>query len=110
VAFPTSGEKFRYFSNLTAGKPTAELRDLANESRLYWVDEKPDSASAVGAALGVSGASYFLSFLPLSLEERMLKLELAYKGLSEDQIRSTRFAVVSRGGGYDVEVESQIPN
>jgi hypothetical protein len=37
----------------------------------------------------------------------MTKLEKAYRGLAEEQIKSTRFEVVRTGGGFDVTVESQ---
>jgi hypothetical protein len=49
------------------------------------------------------------AFLPLKLEDRMLQMELSYKNLEEDEIASTHFEVVARGGGYDVIVVEQIP-
>ncbi|MBI3461608.1 MAG: hypothetical protein HY000_00900 [Planctomycetes bacterium] len=108
VAFADRGDKWRYFSHLTSS-PKSELKDLSGEGRIYWIDENPQSAGGVARALGVANASSFLSFLPLALEEKLLKLELAYRNLEEHEILSTQFEVVRRGGGYDVMVTGQTP-
>ncbi|HWB12182.1 MAG TPA: hypothetical protein VG826_23345 [Pirellulales bacterium] len=107
LAFPAENDKFRYFSNLTSQPPTSELRDLSNEGRLFWVDESRESVARVAAALGAPRAESFLAFLPMELEERMLKLELDAAGVPEDQIASTHFVVVPRGGSYEVQVLKQ---
>ncbi|HET6883407.1 MAG TPA: hypothetical protein VFI31_24870 [Pirellulales bacterium] len=104
IAFPAAGDKYRYFSDLTSGSPTSEVRDLSGEGRLYWIDDDAASAARVAQALGVSPTDFFLAFLPLEVEERMLKLELAAAGVPEDQIATTHFVVVPRGGGYEVQV------
>lgn len=109
LAFPQSDDRYRYFSNLTASPPSSEVRSLDNEGRLYWIDENPQTVNAMAQALSTGNSPYMLAFLPTELEERMLKLELAYGGLEEDEIRTTRFEVVQRGGGYDVIVVEQIP-
>lgn len=109
IAFPSRGEKFLYFSNLDSPSPKQELKDLATETQLYWIDENPQSVAMVCQYLGVQNSGFFLAFLPRALEERMLKMELAYMNLAEEEIASTTFRVVRRGGGYDVQVESQIP-
>lgn len=109
IAFPSRGDKFLYFSNLDSPTPKQELRDLASETQLYWVDENPQSVAMVCQYLGVPNNGFFLAFLPRALEERMLKMELAYMNLAEEDIASTTFRVVRRGSGYDVQVESQIP-
>ncbi len=109
IAFPSRGDKFLYFSNLDSPSPKQELKDLASETQLYWIDENPQSVAMVCQYLGVPDSGFFLAFLPRELEERMLKMELAYMNLAEEEIASTTFRVVRRGGGYDVQVESQIP-
>jgi hypothetical protein len=59
--------------------------------------------------MGMSGAPFVTIFLPVTLEERMLELELAFMNLEEDEIASTRFQCMPTGSGYDVKVVSQIP-
>jgi hypothetical protein len=58
--------------------------------------------------LGVPSAPFMVVFLPRPLEDKMLKLELAFQGArSEDEIAQTEFEAVPRGGGYDVIVIDQ---
>ena len=109
IAFPDRDEKYLYFSNLASPTPTRQLKDLFSETRLYWIDQNPQSVAMVCQHLGVRNSGFFLAFLPRELEERMLRMELAYMNLAEEEIASTTFRVVRRGGGYDVQVESQIP-
>lgn len=109
LAFPSQGEKWRFFAKPSSEPRKSELKDLDTESRLYWVNDEPRAVSAVANALGVPSANLYTMFLPTALEEKMLKLELAYKNLEEDEIRSTRFEIVKRGSGYDIIVVSQIP-
>lgn len=109
IAFPDRGEKYLYFSNLASPTPKRELKDFSNETQLYWIDENPESVAMVCQYLRVQNSGFFLAFLPRELEERMLRMELAYMNLAEEEIASTTFRVVRRGGGYDVQVERQIP-
>jgi hypothetical protein len=64
--------------------------------------------AAVCRTLGIDVSPMMIAFLPLKLEDRMLQLELAYNNLGEDQIASTHFECVVRGGKYDVVVVHQI--
>ncbi len=109
IAFPERGDQWKYYSNLTASQPTAQVRDLSREERIYWIDEDGQAIRGVCQALHVSPIPpHMIAFLPLDLEDKMLKLELAFKSAkSEDDIQQTQFKVVSRGGGYDVIVISQ---
>lgn len=107
VAFPQQGNRYLYYSNL-AGAPRSETRDLSNERRLYWFDDNPQSYRSMAQLLGARSAPFMVVFLPRPLEDKMLKLELAFKGArSEDEIAQTEFEAVPRGGGYDVIVISQ---
>ena len=109
VAFPLSGDEWLYFYNVSSSNPTSKRRTLANENRLYWVNDNASSVASVARELGVQPTPLMAAFLPLELEERMLKLELAHNNLEEDEIASTQFEVVRRGGKYDVVVSHQIP-
>jgi hypothetical protein len=109
IAFPEVGNKWRYYFDVSSKKRRSEVRDLTSENRVYWVDEKPQSIGGVAQELGIAVPPFMIVFLPVALEDRMLKLELAYQNLSEDEIRRTDFAVVVRAGHYDIRVTRQIP-
>lgn len=108
LAFPETGDQWRYFDNLTAASPTTSLRDLSRETRIYWVDQNPQTYRAVGNLLGARDAPMMVVFLPIVLEQRMLEMELNYMGRKEEEdILQTEFVVVRRGGKLDVQVQSQ---
>jgi hypothetical protein len=109
IAFPQMGNEFLYFRNPGSSNASSERRSLAGETRINWVDRDPESVANVCSALGIPTTPFMLAFLPRQLEERLLKLELAYNGLEEHEILSTTFEVVHRGGGYDVIVANQVP-
>ena len=108
IAFPAEGGKYKYFTNL-AGTPTSSLRDLNNENRIYWMDER--SFFEVAQLLGVS-ADVMIAFLPGPLEEKMSKLEMARareRGVSnEEDIIQTVFEYVNRGGGDVIIVDQKL--
>jgi hypothetical protein len=109
VAFPQRGDQYAYYSNLD-GSPTRAVRDLSRENRIFWIDNDSQSFGDVARELGAGSAPMMIAFFPLELEERMSKLELAYRGrASEADIIQTVFECVSRGGGYDVMVVDQKP-
>ena len=107
IAFPDRGEDYRYFTNLAA-TPQSSIKSLDREGRIYWIDQ--DSFQPVARHLGVS-APMMIAFLPLTLEEKMSKLEMARareRGISrEEDIKQTVFECVRRGGGFDVIVTDQ---
>ncbi len=107
IAFPAQGNQWKFFSQPSSNPSNSTLRDLSNENRLYWIDENPRNVTGVAAALGVQASREMILFLPLELEQRMLKMELSYRGLKEEDIQSTTFGV-SRGAGYDVRVVDQV--
>jgi hypothetical protein len=107
LAFPLNDERYRFFSRLTQRPAHSEVKTLAGEGRMYWVEENVQQISGLAEVLGVAVPSYILVFLPQELEKRLVKMEHDYGNLSEEQIASTTFAVVQRGGGYDVIVEEQ---
>lgn len=109
LAFPTSGDRYRYFYNLTSRPPPSRMQALDKESRLYWQEDNPQSLTGLTQYLGLPLVSYMLCFLPREVEDKMARMEKAYGGLNEDQIASTTFEVVRRGGGYDVQVVEQKP-
>jgi hypothetical protein len=109
LAFPVQGNNWKFFPKPSSNRSQSETRDLSTESRLYWVNEDAAMANQMATTMGMSGAQFVTIFLPKTLEDRMLDLELQYMNLEEDEIASTRFQCFSTGSGYDVKVISQIP-
>lgn len=107
VAFPEQGGKYLYFTDL-AGTPRRSTRDLGREQRIYWMDDNPQSYMSLARHLGVSSPPMMIAFLPVALEERMVKLEKAYRGVSDEaEIEQTIFECRRYGGGYEVVVTDQ---
>lgn len=106
IAFPADGGKLLYL-DLAKDPPARSTRDISEITRICWYDEDPSSVRRVTEHLRLPSSSTLLTYLPQQLEERLLKLELAYRGLAEERIKSTQFEVVRTGGGYDVQVVSQ---
>jgi len=89
-------------------RPQAE--DIAKIQRIYWIDDKPWSVNSVTTALGLGRVpSHFVVFFPVDFEERLLHLELSYRGKQEHEIVETRFDVRRAGGTYEPVVVSQRP-
>ena len=111
IAFPRRDDKLLYFTDL-AGNPKSDIREMSAETaknRITWYDQRRDSYLPVAQELGVDSPALMVAFLPHDLEARMLKMELSYKGVSnEHDIARTEFEVVARGGGYDVVVIEQV--
>ncbi len=111
VIFPVPdrrGERWRYFDRPASEPGRWDERDLSNEGRLHWTDDNPQAIRSIMAILNIPSASFMVALLPDALEQRMLQLELSYQNRSEDEIRSTTFKVVQRGGKYDVIVIRQL--
>jgi len=107
VAFQLRGEKWRYFDRPSSEKDSWRDRELSDDNRLYWIDENRQAVDSVAEVLRVPPAPFMVAFLPLELEARMAELEKNYQGRQEEEIRSTIFEVIRRGGKYDVMVIKQ---
>jgi len=102
------GDRWRFFDRPASAKDRWSDRDLSGESRIHWVDENAQNARSISLALDVPAAPFIVAFLPPELENRMLELELSYQNRREEEIRSTTFEVLRRGGKYDVMVLKQV--
>jgi hypothetical protein len=108
LAVPTGDGKDYRICDLSKKPYQLKEEDLSKIQRIYWVDDKPQSVRSLLGAIGVTGhASHFVAFMPLELEEELARKELAYKGLTEDQIYETKFKVFRAGKGYEVKVVEQ---
>jgi hypothetical protein len=110
LALPADNGQWRYFSHLTAARPTSESRDLTGEDRLYWAQCAPALVGPVGEFLGVGGAPFYLIFLPLDMEQAILQAELKYRGLTEDEmgeIGATQIRFTPGPDGCGIEIDGQ---
>jgi hypothetical protein len=108
VAFqdPANPDQFRVIRDPNTKQ--AEVEDITQIKRIFWVDDKPRSIASLALALGVKPTpQYFAMFFPAELEQKLLRLELAYAGKTEEQIDSTRFIIKRVGSGYEPQVEGQ---
>jgi hypothetical protein len=84
--------------------------DLSKVHSIYWIDEKPRSVQEVMKALQLKlRPAHFVAFMPDQLENKLLRLEKAYRGLEEDRIYETRFRIVEKNGRFEPEVVEQTP-
>ena len=49
----------------------------------------------------------FVAFFPIELEQELLRKELSYRNVPEDDIKETRFQVRHTGRGYEPFVVEQ---
>jgi hypothetical protein len=106
------GEKVSYLiiRDLHARPATAKFEDLADIGRIHWTDSKRESIAPLCQALGIRPVpDHVLAFFPEELERKLLRLELQYKGLREDQIRETRFKIRKTADGHEPVVIEQTP-
>lgn len=86
----------------------AEPLDARIRDRLRWMDSRPSAIAELAQAMGLSQIPVSIrAYFPFSLEQELLKLELAYRGRKEDDIHSTTFQVVLQGNGYRLAVSEQ---
>jgi hypothetical protein len=108
VAIPTAKDQYEVVEDLNARPAKLKEKDVWGLNRIFWVDDKPNSVAGVLRELGIARpAAHFVAFMPQELEEKLGRLELAHKGLPEDQIFETKFKVFKEAGGYNVRVMSQ---
>jgi hypothetical protein len=84
--------------------------DLSKIRSIYWIDDKPRSVQEVMNVLQLKlQPPHFVAFMPDKLEQKLLQLEKAYRGLAEDQIEETKFRIVERDGRFEPQVVEQTP-
>lgn len=116
VLVPSEGGQYRLF-DLTKPKETARALTLPEVNRLgriWYTNRMAVVCQAVADELGLPGRpEFFAIFIPRELEAELLRQELAYRGLSEEEIirRSlvTSFDVGRQAGRWQVTVRQQQP-
>jgi hypothetical protein len=108
LAFPQPDGSYRVYRNLNQRPPEGKIEDLSTINRIFWVDEKPESIASLSQAMGLKPPDgSIIAFFPVDLETKLLRLELAYRGLKEDEIKLTEFKIVAKGGTYEPVVVKQ---
>ncbi len=105
VPDPKDPDGYLVIRDLEHPKPAAE--DIAKIERIYWIDDKPQSVRSLSSALGMPPPPHFIVFFPAEFEEKLLRLELNYRGKKENEINETRFEVRRFEGTYEPYVISQ---
>jgi hypothetical protein len=117
VAFPEGAGQFRVFMDLTnrpfQGQPQTAA-ELSKLNRIYWAQSDSAVLKDLAKSLGVaSPPSLAYVFFPRALEEELLAKELAYAGLTEDQLNErkieTKFRAQRQSDKWLVTVLEQKP-
>ena len=82
-------------------------KSLSEINRIYWIDDRPESVRSLARGLQMPPPTRFIALFPLELEQELLRKELAYHGLREEDIGETRFQVRATGRSYEPFVVSQ---
>jgi hypothetical protein len=109
LAIPRGGDEYGIIRDLSQRPAKPELGDIGSIHRIYWEDNKRDSVAPLCQALGIHPEpTHVVAFFPKSLEDKLLKIELQYQGLREDQIKQTRFKIRRTASGCEPVVLDQI--
>jgi hypothetical protein len=109
LAIPGPDGQYQVIRDLMKKPVEMKPEDIASLDRIYWVDDKPQSVQSLAQALGIRTPEYIAAFFPAKLEAELLKQELNYlrRGTEED-IESTTFKVVNRGGYQPMVVDQKL--
>jgi hypothetical protein len=108
IAIPRENNQYAMIHDLNERPARPRLEDVEQIKRIYWTDEKRESITPLCMTLGIRPIpDHIVAFFPESLERKLLKLEMDYKGLREDQIYETRFKIRKTAGGYEPVVIDQ---
>lgn len=108
LAYPSPDDPTQYMVIRNLGRGSfGEVEDLSQINRIFWVDDKPQSVASLARAIGMRAPAHFVAFFPEELEQKLLKMELNYRGKPEDSIEETKFEVRRAGAGYEPRVISQ---
>lgn len=107
-----AGGTLQYGSHF-ASSPERRSGSSESEHRLYFLwrgQGRKTSDVELLRRCGIEvGEGAIFQFFPEAVETALAQLEVKFRGRQPGEIRMTRFAVVSQGGGYGFEVVSQEP-
>jgi hypothetical protein len=107
LAIPDGKEDYLVIRDLSARPAKPQVEDVSKINRIFWIDDRPSSVRSLAGALQIPAPRHFVAFFPADLEEKLLRLELGYRGRQEDEITETRFEVRKVQGVYEPVVVSQ---
>lgn len=110
VPVPPDNKSFLIIKNPRNPAPVpATDDDLQKYTKLIQFAEiRKDSVESVARALKLTFMpKSFFAYFPRELEEKLAALEKNYQNKQPEQIRSTAFKVIVRGGSYDFIVVEQ---
>jgi hypothetical protein len=103
----TAPDGFLVIRDLSQSPAQPKAEDIAKIHRIYWVGDEPQSVRTLFAALGLPPPPFYAVFFSPEFEEKLLQLELNYRGKKENEITETRFGVRRIQGTYEPYVLSQ---
>ena len=111
VPTPENREKFFIFRDLKDPKPGVLATDeeiLAMDKQVQFLDADRTTLATLEPVLHLDfRMSLFHAVFPAGLEQEMAAKERAYRGRSPQDIASTTFQAVKKGGAYHLEVTAQ---
>ncbi len=110
VPVPPDNKSFLLITNPRNPAPVpATDQDLQKYTKLIqFAEVRKDSVESVSKALKLTFTPRsFFAYFPRELEEKLAALEKNYQNKPPEQIRSTAFKVIVRGGNYDFIVVEQ---
>jgi hypothetical protein len=110
LAVDGPGGQLLVIDNLRQRPVHPQAKDTVPD-RIFWIDDRPQSVTSLAQALGITPIPQrIVAFFPETLEKELLRKELSYHHLHEDQIFETKFQVQRRGSGYEPLVVDQTRN
>jgi hypothetical protein len=108
VLFPRGNGKAIILRDLNNPTKREEVREIANIKEMFFVDDRVDSVLSMARAVDLDfSPELFIAFFPREVEEELAAKERAYRNRKEEDILSTTFRIVVRGGEYVITVTEQ---
>jgi hypothetical protein len=108
LAIPRDDGQYAIIYDLSKRPVELKHDDIDSIKRIWWEDNKRESITPLCSALGIKPTpTHVVAFFPEDLERKLLKIELQYNGLREEQIKETRFKIRKTAGGYEPVVVEQ---
>ena len=111
LAVPVGPNQLQYAANFSYPKPTVRFGPARSDRRLYFLWQgagRKTSDIALLSKAGIDvGDKVVFQFYPPGAEERLSRLEVAFRGRQPGEIRVTRFTVAPNGNSYDFKVMAQ---
>jgi hypothetical protein len=112
LLFPIPGSKDSMIvKDISSPAPkVATDKDLSGLARkIQFSDNRRDAVQGVAGAVGLDFTpKTFFAFFPKDIEDKLAKLETAYRNRRAEDIEETIFRVTIRGGSYEFVVDEQI--